>query len=358
MSSAQSREIESIQVLRGIAAALVAGGHIYAFSLLFLPPDAHSNWFTPTLGQGGVDVFFVISGAIMSIILLGKRDHGPREVGDFWVRRIFRIYPLYFITMAIGSFFTLATFTWAGAIRNLALEDFSPIFPIAWTLVFEVRFYLLVGLTMLVPARHRRAAIFLAFAFIVGAVLLGLFSHQIDRRYSDPIMLDFLLGGIAGMAIAARRMWAPAWFLGTGLAMFAGATVAFMPPAALDFATFRKIGYGLSAAFILYGLVGQEFRSGGRTRFPKPLIRLGDISFSLFLWHWVVVTGFYHYWPVMTFGVGPKAAVGYAAGSIVATLALSVLSFAIIERPMIALGRQVGAALKRVGRPEAASIPA
>src|ERR1041384_6244035 len=92
------RSIEVLQVFRGIAATAVVFHHA-ADEVGKIPAVAAGarafhigHWINTDVGAVGVDLFFVISGFIMSYT---ARRGGLREARDFMVRRLVRIYPLY-----------------------------------------------------------------------------------------------------------------------------------------------------------------------------------------------------------------------------------------------------------------------
>lgn len=87
------RKLESIQVLRGIAASMVVIMHAWGVSTLQQQPHNPVR-----LGAAGVDLFFVISGFIMATISAGKT---PRE---FLIDRLWRIYPIWWIACSVWLF--------------------------------------------------------------------------------------------------------------------------------------------------------------------------------------------------------------------------------------------------------------
>ncbi|WP_188093358.1 acyltransferase family protein [Photorhabdus heterorhabditis] len=151
----------TIQMLRGIAALLVVMFHIrgtlngvYAQSnlgdLLFLS------------GPAGVDLFFVISGFI---ICLSSKKNEEHKVGKFAIRRLFRVYPLFFVSLVayqifvfpefhIDSFFRSAFLLPRDYSGNAPYFGYNLLFP-AWTLLFEVTFYALFTVALAVSHKHR-----------------------------------------------------------------------------------------------------------------------------------------------------------------------------------------------------------
>src|SRR5262249_10848440 len=150
-----SSMIQNIQVLRAIAAYLVVVYHIqpHVSNLLSAP-------MTSDMGAVGVDVFFVISGFIM-VFTSSNRE---RTTWEFWRDRIIRIVPLYWLATFCMIAITLFGFApsglhgWDGKdlvtsmfflpnIRNDGVPE--PILSPGWTLIYEMFFYFLFGLTLL-----------------------------------------------------------------------------------------------------------------------------------------------------------------------------------------------------------------
>src|SRR5215831_950835 len=88
---------ESIQILRAIAALLVV--YVHSLDLVGGHSNPHQPFFfnLAHFGACGVDIFFSISGFILSTVVLRSRPGTPLASGDFLVRRFIRIFPIYWI---------------------------------------------------------------------------------------------------------------------------------------------------------------------------------------------------------------------------------------------------------------------
>lgn len=113
-ASSQSKRLLSIDFLRGIAASMVAFGHIFSAGPV---EGATESWygaikpFVVSLGDWGVPLFFVISGFCIHMTMARYRMNAPKGFfGDFWKRRIRRLYPPYLVmllfSMGIVAFVT------------------------------------------------------------------------------------------------------------------------------------------------------------------------------------------------------------------------------------------------------------
>lgn len=233
----------SIQVLRALAVLAVVAFH-YNNDL--------------RAGQGGVDLFFVISGFIMAHVMPGKRPW------QFLKARVRRIVPTYWAAIALAL-----------VIRPLpSLEHFMRsaflvpgsghffVWP-AWTLMFEFAFY---GLCVL----------FLAVRWWAVAVPVAAFiAHQfIPNGYlgvlSDPLLIEFAFG------VAIYHL--PKRFSVVSIAIAAALAL-------LLYGEHRVIAYGIPAAFLVYGVTGKE---GWFKGWSVPVL-IGDASYSIYLVHWIVL---------------------------------------------------------------------
>jgi exopolysaccharide production protein ExoZ len=282
-SSSPSRVILPIQYLRGVAALMVvwhhAAGQVRGMSSLV-------PW---SFGTSGVDLFFVISGFIMVVTTAGT-GIGP---GEFWRRRIVRIVPLYWLLtllmvavalVAPGLFKTLKIAPATLVQSLLFIPHFSQSFPgivwpllvPGWTLNFEMFFYAVFGLALLLPERKRLLPL-VAFFVLLTAIGLafGPFASAAAQTYTHPMVLEFAAGAsIAAWWLSGR--WrlpsASSWLLiGAGAALL---VLRDQEP----FGTSMQI---VGAALVVIGALDARFAVW---RSPL-LLALGDSSYSIYLTH-------------------------------------------------------------------------
>jgi peptidoglycan/LPS O-acetylase OafA/YrhL len=220
-----------LDVLRGLAALCVVFNH-FGF---FVPPQLYRPiglWINP--GDYGVFVFFIISGYIVPASLERKGS-----VRTFWVSRIFRLYPLYLLAVAIVL--ALSTVHISG-LRGEAADPGTSVLSqmlmmsnvlagenvpnVVWSLSYEMIFYLL--LTALFMARiHRRSSRY-ALAFGVAAVALGGLLPQayLNDSLWNPRMIALVadLAVLTGLAFAVALRGMPR-LVGAILAAMAGLTL-------------------------------------------------------------------------------------------------------------------------------------
>ena len=213
VASQSSRTISGIQFLRAFAATAVVAFHVrYDIINNISPPGA----LPASLDQGaaGVDLFFVISGFVMvysSESLFGR----PKASVTFLLRRISRIVPLYWAMTTIMLAYVLARGfgpSDASPLQALASYFFipywrpsgviDPLYGIGWTLNYEMFFYVVFALAVVVRREIAVAGVAVLFAaFVMIASAIDLFPSQV-AYLANPLILEFVFG--MGIAIAYR----------------------------------------------------------------------------------------------------------------------------------------------------------
>jgi len=287
------RELISIQYLRGIAASMVVVHHL-------LSTNAIEYLFIPNLGKFGVQIFFVISGFIMWHTTATTKI----TIWDFWRRRIIRILPLYWFFLALLVFSALSfprlfhttvitpenvlkSFLFIPHFHVVQTELIAPILIPGWSLNYEMYFYLLFGLAMLIESRAIRAAILIA--ALSGLVIVGYLYRPTDAlvsTYTSSELLKFLDGVILAIIYKNGRIKNP--ILGCAL-IPAGILLAFGTTPLGGLAQFDDF-FGISAAVIVAGSLAME--APAQIAPSQLLLAIGDASYSIYLSHlfWLRLT--------------------------------------------------------------------
>ncbi len=277
-----------VQVLRAIAALMVVVHH--ATIMLNDRDGLHTgNW---TNGASGVDIFFVISGFVMTISSapLLKTLHPART---FLARRLERIVPLYWIITTVKVLLVLALpglalnalgTPWHVIASYLFLPaGMDPVVVVGWTLNFEFLFYLIFAAVLAI-----RGSLLKVLVPVLLAVVLAVYFPQPHvpagvRVYESSMVLEFLLGVLLAMAVEWVRRWNLAVaisFVVVGFAVFFhwGAPIAL---------PWRGLDWGLPALAVVAGTIAME-RPLGKFA-PKWMLELGDGSYSIYLVHGLVL---------------------------------------------------------------------
>lgn len=300
-------------------------------------------------GFVGVDIFFVLSGFLITGILLGTMERGQFSLRDFYRRRVSRLFPALFVMLAVSMVLgviilaprtlkelSLTQFFTTLFLSNLSFERISGYFdadaslrPLlhTWSLGVEEQFYLLFPPILLALHKFFRRLLWPVLIVLAGVSLwkaqqyLGAdptkaFYHPFSRA------VELLIGALA---YGAATHWRPnpavrhilSWL---GLAGIVGSLLLLSDQTA--FPGFWAMPACLGTAMLLLARDGLPNRWLG----ARPLVVIGDMSYSLYLWHW----------PLLVYG---HLAFGLSAWVTGAAVALSLvaawLSRRYVEEPFL-----------------------
>jgi peptidoglycan/LPS O-acetylase OafA/YrhL len=307
-------------------------------------------------GFVGVDIFFVISGFLISSLILKELGNGTFRLVTFWERRIRRILPALTVvvlaSLAAGWFLYLpedfellgkSVIAQATLLSNVffwrqgpevggyfAADSNTRTLLHTWSLAVEEQFYLLFPLLLIFLARRRR----LSLPKTIAGLALGSFALSVVGSYSYPSATFYLLPTRAWeLLLGALLAMMRGRFTHSGLARemtgWLGLGLVCYPILCYDGAT-RFPGVGavppcLGAALIVFSSESQLSLVGRILTFP-PLVFIGLISYSLYLWHF----------PVLVFSrcppQGPQR-VGLRIALLAASTVLAILTWRYVETP-------------------------
>jgi exopolysaccharide production protein ExoZ len=347
METRSQIRLENIQGLRAIAAMMVVSLHVFLLAQHYgdksiMPVIAEA---VRPLAHGGVDIFFVISGFIIAWVShRAVGDTAPFSRGSlqaaltFALHRIARIYPLYWITLV--AIFSLRTarggvspfeHLWAnpGAIFLLSRPHGHSV---AWTLVYEVHFYAIATVLILLSGRYIVRALS-AWAVMHLAIVAGLML-AVGEPYGflSSISMDLALGVLLGVAMILGWSYKAILIGWAALAAFVAAAVLLAGQLTYPY-PLRVLVWAIPAMGVLYGLVVVETKFG--LVLPAWLRRCGDWSYGIYLWHWAVLFGMGSVVLALKRKGTMAGGWGYVAGAILLTLILSALTYRYVERPIM-----------------------
>lgn len=341
-----------IQGLRALAVALVVVFHLW--------PGALPG------GYVGVDVFFVISGFLITGHLVGELERtGTVSLSRFWARRIRRLLPAAFLVLAasavlaftvlprtllpqnLGEIGAAAAYVlnWrlaVDAVDYLAAENSASLVQHYWSLSVEEQFYLVWPLLVLAAAwlasRSARISRTRAVTLLMTAVVVTSLAASVAMTAASPALAyfvtptrawEFAVGGLVALlpatitrmgGTAVRRIvgWVAVGAI-TGSAVLFDAATPFPGWAA---------AVPVAGAAVLLALGDDEHPWA-----PQAVARLGpvqyvgDTSYAIYLWHWplIVAAPF-----VLGHGIGPLS----GAALLVLTIALAAATKALVEDPV------------------------
>jgi len=299
----KTKRIVSIQVCRGLAALLVVLAHLDNIETKYCSTHLMRLF---QHGVMGVDLFFVISGIVISVVTVGKFG-SVQNAFTFLHHRIARIYPIYWIytTIVLAAFLYNPMWINAGSGHKVDILQSYLLIPThvsflvmqGWTLSYEVYFYLIFFLLMLLfPAR---AAGWVLAAWGVAIVSLNLWlgeSHNpLVGLATDPLVLEFLAGCVIFQIYRRARLHRIAGILLISVAVLwiTGVIVYNMHVHGGDVKLIenhpwlRSSLYGTFASFLLLGAM--EMERSGFVRYFHFLEAIGDWSYSIYLSHLMVL---------------------------------------------------------------------
>jgi peptidoglycan/LPS O-acetylase OafA/YrhL len=336
----------SLQALRALAALGVMLFHLLPFEAKYL----HGASIVPSgfsAGRAGVDLFFVLSGFLAVWTTRGPASAAAAQ--RFLLRRVTRIYPtywLYCIPLLVAAIAAPVGDGRPDLVASVLLipNAAPPLLLVAWTLEFEIYFYLVFAL--LIGAGLARRGRILALvgwggAVIAAHVLLAPTRAQaLLDALSSPLVFEFLAGCAAAYCCSSgvsRAVSSVAGIVGCFVLVFGlvwSETLFALP-------WLRVAVFGIGAALLLVGCFGED--AAIRRMLPRVIVRIGDASYSLYLSHLFTIGAIGH----VLAHVSPAALSTPAAHAvalvtaIVASLLVAELSYRWIECPLLSFTRHL-----------------
>ena len=367
--------VASLTGLRGIAALFVFIFHYSYFNPgirldLSIPVIGKALQFPLAFGFAGVDLFFVLSGFLLALpftrATLSRSAHPP--LIQYYKRRLLRVFPAYYAQLAIILIVGAWFITWKPLngisllahllmFFNMGWDPVRPIVGIWWTLPVELSFYLVLPFiaSFMRPGRWM--------VFLLAGILLSMLYRiwSVDHFAAEPgdavflaasllpgALPEFLLGASAAMIVQKFDLQAikrpTAWILdGIFLAGVILANVWFwkvmLPYGSIFWSghwsmVIAPLALGLPLSMIVISLYwGSRI---GSLLFANPVVYfLGLISYSLYLWHFVVLQQ-----AGVIFGEAYTSMQGLPKFllSMALVVLVSTLSYLLFERPFFRLG--------------------
>lgn len=355
------RHIGSLDGLRGVAICLVFLHHYYP------RPPVNGISVAASLGWVGVDVFFVLSGFLITGILFDTL-HTPRTLRNFFARRALRLFPVYTVLVVLVvllarplhvpldwrdiPFFAYAA-NWTDAF-GITPPSFGPYlrFNHLWSLAVEEQFYLLwAPLVFLLKGRRRimiGCAVGIVTAVTLRAVGIGHVRPNVLYENLFTHMDAILCGSMFALGIRGRR--AEAWLSKPRLRwMIVGGLMLLGAGCVASHSLFDQRGPILLVGYIgndlwCTGLLGLALLDGTVTNrvLNNRLLRvIGRYSYGLYLWHEVPAPAFESLMQRIQHSFGPLwLGNALGCGAVFAiSMVVAMISFHLIELPFLHLKR-------------------
>src|SRR5215475_3315130 len=306
-------------------------------------------------GYVGVDVFFVISGYLIGSIILGEIDAGKFSLVKFYERRVRRIMPALFVTLAVCALFgyklflpaelvdfaksfLAATFSAANIFfyhQSGYFEGAAALKPLlhTWSLAVEEQFYIFLPLFLLAvrrftPVGRQIAVLAVALLSFLLSAWGAFHSREATFYLAHTRAWELLLGTLIALEMFPRFSGS----LARNLASFTGLTLIL---ASAVFYQKTTPFPGLAATLPCFGaaMIIAAGRDGislvAKALSLRPIVFIGTISYSLYLWHWPLIV-FQQTSGLLIHGLSPKGSklIVLAIAFVIATL-----SWRFVERP-------------------------
>lgn len=305
-------------------------------------------------GFVGVDIFFVISGFLITGIIHSEIARGEFTFSGFYERRVRRIFPALFVVVLmvvvvapfvllpsdmvrLGKgvlatvFFCSNVLFWRQSGYFDVSSEYNPLLH-TWSLGVEEQFYICFPIFLILVQRY--AASFARIVILLVAILsLALCLWQQPVRpmatfYLFPFRAwELLLGAL----LALKSVPEVQNHLLRGFMAMVGATVLFaavvLVKAGVDFPGWQAIIPVVATGLVIHAGTSGDTLVGRLLSLP-PMVAIGKISYSIYLWHWPLLV----YWRYV--GGTKDVATLSGIGLLLATLALSWASYVWVERPL------------------------
>jgi len=307
-------------------------------------------------GYVGVDIFFVISGYLITSVIIEEIKNNTFTIKNFHVRRIKRIFPVLFfilLTVTVLGLFLQMPYDFRNYGKSLSatvmfvsniyfnkqmgyFTDAAEAKPLlhTWSLSVEEQFYIFYPLILILITRYLDRKYI---RYVFGIFLVSLIASivMIDKSPSDTFYLlhtrawELFIGSLlalGAMPALRNRVLSEVLSIG-GLAMILYSIVVYTSET--QFPGAAAILPCVGAFLLIY--TGGQSTAVSKVLSMRPFVYVGLISYSLYLWHWPLLSFFNSYRPIILISDGTADTVRYALLAL--SFLLSVLTYRYIETP-------------------------
>jgi peptidoglycan/LPS O-acetylase OafA/YrhL len=361
---APARRNTNLDALRGIAILMVLGRHA-GLAVDYVHATNRFTFYTMRIGWAGVDLFFVLSGFLISGLLFSDYERWGRiHLKRFYIRRGFKIWPAFYTLIAVGLLIDAVMpghhLTAKGLLPELTFfqDYFFGIWGITWSLAVEEHFYICLPLLLLFLIKRKPEKPFASLPWVFGMIAvfclacrfwIGWNQDGTINYYScvfpTHLRIDGLMFGVLICYFKRHQPrvfdWMATW---KGGWVVIGAAVAVLSTIPVESRQMHTWGFTL-----LY--VGAGFLVAKAVAFegPRPirgisfvLARMGVYSYSIYLWHmfyvWKVLPHFHIARPMVLYWATIGGAIVFG---IVAAKAIEIPALHFRDRMFPAVAREL-----------------
>jgi len=355
---------EKLDALRFFAFFLVIWQH--AFSDIFHGITENVNLqmtidtFTVT-GGIGVQIFFVISGFLITFLMISEEKvNGRVNLFFFYLRRVLRIWPLYYLVMILGIFilpyidssfvFSGNTFSNLFFLNNIFPEGASSNVNIAWSVAIEEQFYLFWPLLFILFRNNKKLLSFCCVVLFIQTSIYASENPGLAAYFSTFGNLKYLMIGCWGAffysnykeRISASYLLKPnSFYLICFLALF------LLSASNLSM-SYNYLSRWLLAVFYLYLVIYCVDKSTGKS--SSIFSFLGKYTYGMYLYHPIILSFSYIIISKLGYDYTKGDLLKFIIGimTLLVTIGISILSYEYFEKPILKLKNKISAIQTRV----------
>lgn len=350
----EAKRILQLDGIRGIAVSMVVLFHYFGGNDdQSLIANKAIRWIF-NRGWSGVDLFFILSGFLIGGILLDNKVDG-RFMKVFYYRRFLRIFPLYYLLLAITWAFYGLTTDWPAYIlylQNVLMALYKvdqPALGITWSLAVEEHFYLILPALIAFASRRRLVqtiGFFVILALILrAAAVLVERPHQSDFAYYFTFcrMDDLMLG--VGLALAVRSETIMSWLRTAKTPLYIALFVLLLALPVISWIDLKFVGFNLIFGLPVYATLYSVLiliavchpTSIVATITKLSWLRwIGERAYSVYLFHQIILIGA----KFLITSNSPIAAYTTRALALSTVLLAAYLLWRLVEKPLIQMGHR------------------
>lgn len=334
--SGHTNRLHYLDSVRGLAVIAVITSHF-----LERTPVYHS-WVMShiNLGQLGVILFFILSGMVIPYSF----NWTEKPVLKFATSRFFRLYPIYWLSVVFAVLSSVVFYSTLPSLKNIIINltmvqaalGVPDLFGVYWTLMIELIFYFLCVVLFSAQLLHSIRVRFVASTvFLLLAVIVAYVRWQLDRKLpvALPLSLSLMFFGALWREASLARNPQAVRYCAIWIALFSLAL-----PFICFFAYSKSYGFGenpIAYAITYYAGLGLFLLLTSKIKLVfRPLIFLGTISYSIYLFHQFFLELASRYFDIGTEFSGIKFA-AYTA----LIIAFSTASYYLVEKPSNRMGK-------------------
>ncbi len=333
-----------LQVLRGLAALMIVFLHLGVAEARY-GSDGYQFLEGFRVGAAGVDIFFVISGFVMMLVVQNKN---PRPV-LFLKNRLSRIYPNYWIYFLIVVLVWMIRPGWVNSSMSGTPDFLSsfllfpsagpPVVSVAWTLEFEIFFYLVFTLFLWISREHLAPLLIGTFGVLVILGVIYQPESLLLERITHPLLIEFSAGVLLGRVMMLRQVSGLWLTIPVSVVIFIFYQMGFELTQLISVADHleRLVNFGMPAILLVLGIVALDMKYD--VPYPNIAIKLGDASYTLYLAHILVISASGKLYQSLDFNESFSNLI-FIMGMLVLCVYSALMAYQHIERPLLAFVRK------------------